>query len=84
MKNQCDGCQRGLPLENGIHRARGTSYDMIGCTRELYDDTEDAAIVRMPFGTVSTWMFDPKDIKLVTEERDGAGNLLSRREQLSR
>lgn len=32
--NQCDGCRRGLPLENGIHRGEG--YDLIGCTRELY------------------------------------------------
>lgn len=33
-KNQCDGCARGLPIHNGIHR--GDGYDMIGCTKDLY------------------------------------------------
>lgn len=33
--NQCDGCRRGLPLDDdGVHRGRG--FDMIGCTRERY------------------------------------------------
>lgn len=32
--NQCDGCRRGLPLENGVHK--GAGYDMIGCTAHLY------------------------------------------------
>jgi hypothetical protein len=33
-RNQCDGCARGLPLEDGIHRGEG--YDLIGCTAHLY------------------------------------------------
>lgn len=33
--NQCDGCRRGLPLdENGIHV--GPGFDMIGCTADRY------------------------------------------------
>lgn len=33
--NQCDGCRRGLPLDNnGVHRGKG--FDAIGCTRERY------------------------------------------------
>lgn len=32
--NQCDGCARGLPLENGIHK--GDGYDLIGCTADRY------------------------------------------------
>jgi len=37
--NQCDGCRRGLPLDDdGIHRGRG--YDMIACTRHRYGATE--------------------------------------------
>lgn len=35
--NQCDGCRRGLPLdENGVHHGDGR-YDMIGCTRRRYN-----------------------------------------------
>lgn len=34
--NQCDGCRRGLPLENGNHINPDSQYDMIGCTSELY------------------------------------------------
>jgi len=33
--NQCDGCRRGLPLdEYGIHHGEG--YDMIACTAKRY------------------------------------------------
>lgn len=32
--NQCDGCRRGLPLLDGVHRGEG--YDLIGCTAHLY------------------------------------------------
>lgn len=32
--NNCDGCQRGLPLKDGIHKGKG--YDMIGCTKDRY------------------------------------------------
>lgn len=32
--NQCDGCARGLPLVNGIHRGKGN--DIIGCTADRY------------------------------------------------
>jgi ribosomal protein L32 len=39
--NQCDGCARGLPLENGIHRGEG--YDLIGCTADRYTDPKSVA-----------------------------------------
>ena len=35
-RNQCDGCNRGLPIVDGIHRGEG--YDMIGCTAHLYKE----------------------------------------------
>jgi hypothetical protein len=34
ITNQCDGCVRGLPLADGVHR--GDGYDMIACTANLY------------------------------------------------
>lgn len=38
--NQCDGCRRGLPLdEHGIHWGKG--YDMIGCTAERYTEASE-------------------------------------------
>jgi len=36
-KNQCDGCRRGLPLEQGIHHAHG-EMPYIACTADLYKD----------------------------------------------
>lgn len=39
MLNQCDGCRRGLPVdENGNHVGEG--YDMIGCTRGRYENQD--------------------------------------------
>jgi hypothetical protein len=42
--NQCDGCRRGLPLEDGIHIGEG--YDMMGCTKHVYED-EDNLVYRL-------------------------------------
>lgn len=39
MKNQCDGCRRGLPLTDGIHYGKG--YDMIGCTKNRYTEQQE-------------------------------------------
>jgi hypothetical protein len=34
--NQCDGCRRGLPLDdNGVHHGESLT-DMMGCTRNRY------------------------------------------------
>jgi hypothetical protein len=33
--NMCDGCQRGLPLVDGIHRGE-SPFDLIGCTADRY------------------------------------------------
>ncbi|MBN0509252.1 hypothetical protein JTM45_33070, partial [Pseudomonas aeruginosa] len=37
-RNQCDGCQAGVPLENGKHRmGRPGGYpDLMSCTAHLY------------------------------------------------
>ena len=41
--NQCDGCRRGLPRDNqGVHHGPG-SYDLIGCTADLYVVTSSPA-----------------------------------------
>ena len=38
-RNQCDGCARGLPIdEHGIHR--GDGYDVIVCTADRYTSAE--------------------------------------------
>ncbi len=42
--NQCDGCKRGLPLKDGIHKA-SEGYDMIGCTAERYQKTSEGPVV---------------------------------------
>lgn len=34
LLNQCDGCSRGLPVIDGVHRGKG--YDMIACTKDRY------------------------------------------------
>lgn len=34
VRNQCDGCVRGLPLVDGVHR--GDGYDFICCTADRY------------------------------------------------
>ena len=33
--NQCDGCRRGLRLENGLHIGK-SKFDMLGCTKDRY------------------------------------------------
>lgn len=65
QQNQCDGCQRGLPVEKGIHygpgHKEGTAYDYIGCTAEHYHgvrmwvayrcDRDDGEEIMMVFAT---------------------------------
>lgn len=36
MTNQCDGCNRGLPIEDGCHMEGDHVY--MGCTKSLYAD----------------------------------------------
>jgi len=38
MKNQCDGCQAGIPVVNGTHRMgrEGGYPDLMGCTAKQY------------------------------------------------
>lgn len=35
LSNQCDGCRRGMPLEDGIHRS-DYAYDLMSCTKHRY------------------------------------------------
>ena len=55
--NQCDGCRRGLPIENGMHRLTGIGCytgEVMGCTADRYipaaqgtsEDAKDAARYR--------------------------------------
>jgi hypothetical protein len=41
--NQCDGCRRGLPMEDGVHYNPDGSYDHIGCTARFYESTREQA-----------------------------------------
>ena len=34
--NMCDGCQRGLPVENGFHRGPAGPWNIQKCTRDRY------------------------------------------------
>ena len=39
MLNQCDGCQRGIPVINGVHKLVGIGNypnEVMGCTADLY------------------------------------------------
>lgn len=40
--NQCDGCQRGLPVKNGIHIDKGSSclsaFYYMTCTSNRYNE----------------------------------------------
>jgi hypothetical protein len=43
--NQCDGCRRGLPLdERGNHYNPDGSYDLIGCTADRYSSHEEEKV----------------------------------------
>lgn len=35
VRNQCDGCRRGLPIKDGIHYGE-TIWDKISCTKDRY------------------------------------------------
>jgi hypothetical protein len=35
MKNQCDGCRRGLKLKDGIH-VDANNHPVMACTKPLY------------------------------------------------
>lgn len=47
MKNQCDGCNAGIPIVNGNHRMgrEGGYPDLMGCTAKQYAEVMEAAIV---------------------------------------
>lgn len=52
QRNQCDGCQAGVPLENGKHRmGRPGGYpDLMSCTAHLYGAPQ-VQPVAWPFST---------------------------------
>ncbi len=39
MINQCDGCRRGMPIKDGIHRNPYDAWDLQACTAERYKVT---------------------------------------------
>lgn len=45
--NQCDGCRRGLPIEDGIHvdpKATGWNRLYMGCTKDRYDESVGSSV----------------------------------------
>lgn len=71
--NQCDGCNRGLPLDNGIHR--GDGYDFIGCTKELYmtTDLEETYKDAVSYGTsflVNGKRIPPEEVFIMTTNNE--------------
>lgn len=54
MKNQCDGCLRGLPVVNGIHQEPQGGMGQ-GCTSHLYvTETKMVAFTVMAHGVKRT------------------------------
>lgn len=39
-KNQCDGCQKGIPKVDGMHRMGAHPRTLIGCTKDRYEKKE--------------------------------------------
>lgn len=62
-RNQCDGCQAGIPLINGAHRMgrEGGYPDLLGCTAKLYKpaqgggDERSAGCCCPPKGHTGLW-----------------------------
>lgn len=57
QRNQCDGCQAGIPVVNGAHRMGkpGGYPDTMSCTAKLYADDRPAGCCCPPRGHVGLW-----------------------------
>jgi hypothetical protein len=51
MRNQCDGCRRGLPVKDGLHYEPSTGQSVIGCTKDRYDIA--GRVIEYEMGTLS-------------------------------
>lgn len=65
-RNQCDGCQAGIPLVDGAHRMgrQGGYPDLMSCQKERYEHPEQAESAqgeRDVFESFCTYMLDCTD-----------------------
>lgn len=58
--NQCDGCRRGMPLKNGIHKMPGSTFwdgDAMSCTKDRYEPKYVIAET-----ATSTWSYHLREV----------------------
>jgi hypothetical protein len=79
MRNQCDGCLRGLPVENGIHREPTGGMGM-GCSAGKYLDTKLTAVTISVNGRSNTVFIQAPTNKMgqVTLSPDAFNRLVER------
>jgi len=46
MKNQCDGCAQGLPIELGLHK-RNDGWVFMACTKDRYKGIDPNVFLMM-------------------------------------
>ena len=78
-RNQCDGCQAGIPLINGTHRMgrEGGYPDLMGCTAKLYKPAEGGGDVARLALRPENQRITPARFKCLAcgEYHEGSGNL---------
>jgi len=73
-RNQCDGCARGLPLVDGLHR--DGHYAVIVCDAETYPNTNTCLKHKPPQRAVCGACFDALTVRhndLVREVKEVIG-----------
>ena len=78
-RNQCDGCQAGIPLINGTHRMgrEGGYPDFMGCSAKLYKPAEGGGDVARLALRPENQRITPARFKCLAcgEYHEGSGNL---------
>ena len=78
-RNQCDGCQAGIPLINGTHRRgrEGGYPDFMGCSAKLYKPAEGGGDVARLALRPENQRITPARFKCLAcgEYHEGSGNL---------
>ena len=78
-RNQCDGCQAGIPLINGTHRMgrEGGYPDFMGCSAKLYKPAEGGGDVARLALRPENQRITPARFKYLAcgEYHEGSGNL---------
>ncbi len=70
--NQCDGCRRGLPVENGVHRGpgEGGTGDLQACTADRYPpDSVDKLIDQLRESLDRRCLADQEELTVDEYER---------------